>query len=38
MASENANDELMSGLDAEEKKLRDIDNEYRKKQKASTTQ
>jgi hypothetical protein len=33
MASENANDELMSGLDAEEKKLRDIDNEYRKKQK-----
>jgi hypothetical protein len=33
MASENANDELMSGLDAEEKKLRDIDNEYRKRQK-----
>jgi hypothetical protein len=33
LASENANDELMSGLDAEEKKLRDIDNEYRKRQK-----
>jgi len=37
MASENANDELMSGLDAEEKKLRDIDNEYRKKQKFAQT-
>jgi len=33
MANENVNDELMSGLDSEEKKLRDIDNEYRKKQK-----
>ena len=33
LANENANDELMSGLDAEEKKLRDIDNEYRKRQK-----
>ena len=33
LASENANDELMSGLDAEGKKLRDIDNEYRKRQK-----
>jgi len=33
LASENANDEIMSGLDAEEKKLREIDNEYRKKQK-----
>jgi hypothetical protein len=33
LASENANDELMSGLGAEEKKLRDIDNEYRKRQK-----
>jgi len=33
MASENASDEIMSGLDAEEKKLREIDNEYRKKQK-----
>ena len=33
IASENANDEIMSGLDAEEKKLREIDNEYRKKQK-----
>lgn len=33
LANENANDELMSGLDAEEKKLREIDNEFRKKQK-----
>jgi hypothetical protein len=37
LASENANDELMSGLDAEEKKLRDIDNEYRKRQKLAQT-
>jgi hypothetical protein len=37
LASENANDELMSGLDAEEKKLRDIDSEYRKRQKLAQT-
>jgi hypothetical protein len=37
LASENANDALMEGLDAEEKKLRDIDNEYRKRQKLAQT-
>lgn len=37
LANENANDELMSGLDAEEKKLRDIDSEYRKRQKLAQT-
>jgi hypothetical protein len=33
MVSENAHDEIISGLDAEEKKLRDIDDEYRKRSK-----
>lgn len=33
MVSENANEAIMEGLDAEEKKLRDIDNQYRNRQK-----
>jgi hypothetical protein len=33
MASENANDELLSGLDAESKKLYEIDAQYRKRSK-----